>query len=111
DDVAELVEGAEVKTVRAGEVVLAEGDAPDSVGGQDVYIIRRGSMIVQKELGGKPVFLSYVPAGSYVGEMALIDQAPRSATVKAAIRSEVIRLPGEAFARLLEKKPDLLRKA
>jgi len=111
DDVAELVEGAEVKTVRAGEVVLAEGDAPDSVGGQDVYIIRRGSMIVQKELGGKPVFLSYVPAGSYVGEMALIDKAPRSATVKAAIRSEVIRLPGEAFARLLERKPDLLRKA
>jgi Fe-S-cluster-containing dehydrogenase component len=43
--------------------------------------------------------------------MALIDKAPRSATVKAAIRSEVIRLPGEAFARLLEKKPDLLRKA
>ncbi|MDE2621113.1 MAG: cyclic nucleotide-binding domain-containing protein, partial [Sphingomonadales bacterium] len=105
-DVAELVDGAEVKTVRAGEIVLAEGDT-----GQDVYIIRRGSMIVQKELGGKPVFLSYVPAGSYVGEMALIDRAPRSATVKAAIRSEVIRLPGEAFARLLEKKPELLRKA
>ncbi len=105
-DVAELVEGAQVKTVRAGEVVLAEGDE-----GQDVYIIRRGSMIVQKMLGGKPVFLSYVPAGSYVGEMALIDKAPRSATVKAAIRSEVIKLPGEAFARLLEKKPELFRKA
>jgi len=111
EDVAELVEGAEVKTVRAGEVVLAEGDAPDSPGGQDVFIIRRGSMIVQKALGGKQVFLSYVPAGSYVGEMALIDHAPRSATVKAAIRSEVIRLPGEAFARLLERKPDLVRKA
>ncbi|MBU3991819.1 MAG: cyclic nucleotide-binding domain-containing protein [Alphaproteobacteria bacterium] len=111
EDVAELVEGAEVKNVRAGEVVLAEGDANDAVGGQDVYIIRRGSMIVQKSLGGKPVFLSYVPAGSYVGEMALIDKAPRSATVKAAIRSEVIRLPGEAFARLLEKKPALFAKA
>ena len=111
EDVAELVEGATVKTVRAGEVVLAEGDAPDSVGGKDVYIIRRGSMIVQKLLGGKPVFLSYVPAGSYVGEMALIDNAPRSATVKAAIRSEVIKLPGEAFARLLERKPELFRKA
>ncbi|MBC2664086.1 cyclic nucleotide-binding domain-containing protein [Novosphingobium flavum] len=111
EDVAELVEGAEVKTVRAGEVVLAEGDSPDAPGGQDVYIIRRGSMIVQKALGGKQVFLSYVPAGSYVGEMALIDHAPRSATVKAAIRSEVIRLPGEAFARLLARKPELLRKA
>ncbi len=106
DDVAELVEGAEVKNVRAGEVLLAEGDE-----GTDIFIIRRGSMIVQKMLGGKQVFLSYVPAGSYIGEMALIDHAPRSATVKAAIRSEVIRLPGEAFARLLERKPELFRKA
>ncbi|HEY0960513.1 MAG TPA: cyclic nucleotide-binding domain-containing protein [Novosphingobium sp.] len=105
-DVAELVDGAEVQNKRAGEVVLAEGDE-----GKDVYIIRRGSMIVEKTIAGKPVFLSYLPAGSYVGEMALIDDAPRSATVRAAIRSEVIRLPGEAFARLLARKPELLRKA
>ncbi|MCB2060144.1 MAG: cyclic nucleotide-binding domain-containing protein [Novosphingobium sp.] len=106
EDVSELVEGAEVQEKRAGEVVLEEGDE-----GKDVYIIRRGSMIVEKTIAGKPVFLSYLPAGSYVGEMALIDGAPRNATVRAAIRSEVIRLPGEAFARLLERKPALLRKA
>ncbi|MCB2072716.1 MAG: cyclic nucleotide-binding domain-containing protein [Novosphingobium sp.] len=106
EDIAELVEGAEVQEKRAGEVVLEEGDE-----GKDVYIIRRGSMIVEKTIAGKPVFLSYLPAGSYVGEMALIDGAPRNATVRAAIRSEVIRLPGEAFARLLERKPALLRKA
>lgn len=105
-DVAELVESAELRTVRAGEVVLAEGDD-----GKDIYIIRRGSMIVEKTIGGKPVFLSYLPAGAYVGEMALIEDAPRSATVKAAIRSEVIRLPGDAFARLLAARPALLAKA
>lgn len=105
-DVAELVQGAEVQNKRAGEVVLAEGDT-----GNDIYVIRRGSMIVEKNIGGKAVFMSYLPAGSYVGEMALIDGAPRSATVKAAIKSEVIRLPGEAFLRLLQKKPQLLRKA
>ena len=106
EDIAELVSGAEVQPKRAGEIVLAEGD-----GGTDIYIVRRGSMIVQKTIAGRPVFLSYLPAGSYVGEMALIDGAPRSATVKAAIRSEVIRLPGEAFARLLAQRPELLRKA
>jgi CRP-like cAMP-binding protein/Fe-S-cluster-containing hydrogenase component 2/thioredoxin reductase len=110
-DIAEVVEAAEVRNVRAGEVVLAEGDPPDAEGGKDVYIIRRGSMIVERTIAGKPVFMSYLPAGSYVGEMALIDDAPRSATVKAAIKSEVIRLPGEAFARLLERKPELLRRA
>ena len=105
-DVAELVDAATIEDKRAGEVVLAEGDL-----GKDVYIIRRGSMVVEKALAGRQVFLSYVPAGSYIGEMALIDDAPRSATVKAAIRSEVIRLPGEAFARLLARKPELLKKA
>jgi cGMP-dependent protein kinase 2 len=106
EDVAEVVAGAEVRDVRAGEVVIREGDT-----GDDIYVIRRGSMIVEKAIAGKPVFLSYLPAGSYVGEMALIDGQPRSATVKAAIKSEVIRLPGEAFARLLARKPQLLKKA
>ncbi|WP_254913004.1 cyclic nucleotide-binding domain-containing protein [Novosphingobium sp. B 225] len=106
DDVAELVAGAEVQNKRAGEVVLAEGDE-----GQDVFIIRRGSMIVEKAIGGKQVFLNYLPAGAYFGEMAVIDHAPRVATVKAAIKSEVIRLPGEAFAALLERKPALRERA
>ncbi len=106
EDVAEVVASAEVQNRRAGEVVLSEGDT-----GTDIYVVRRGSMIVEKLIAGKPVFLSYLPAGSYVGEMALIDGTPRSATVRAAIKSEVIRLPGEAFARLLAKKPQLLRKA
>ena len=56
-------------------------------------------MVVEKNIGGKPVFLSYLPAGSYVGEMALIDGGRRTATVRAAIKSEVIKLDGEAFRR------------
>ena len=65
----------------------------------------------RRTIGGKPVFLSYLPAGSYVGEMALIDGGRRTATVRAAIKSEVIRLDGDAFRRLLDRKPDLLAKA
>ncbi len=106
EDVAGLVEAAEVLDVAAGKVVIAEG-ADD----KDVYVVRRGSMIVEKAIGGKPVFLSYLPAGSYLGEMAAIDGSKRTATVKAAIRSEVVRFPGEAFVALLEAKPKLREKA
>ncbi|MDE8651653.1 cyclic nucleotide-binding domain-containing protein [Novosphingobium sp. H3SJ31-1] len=105
EDVAELVDGATVEEKRAGAVVLKEGDE-----GNDIYIVRRGSMIVERNIAGKEVFLSYLPAGSYVGEMAVIDGSRRSATVRAAIRSEVIRLPGDAFVRLLDRKPELKRK-
>ena len=106
EDLAEVMDSAEVKEVRVGEAILTEGDD-----GDDIYVIRVGSMIVEKTVGGKPVFLSYLPAGSYVGEMALISGAPRSATVRAAIRSEVIRLRGDVFRRLLAAKPRLLEKA
>lgn len=106
EDVAPLVESAEVMQVRAGQVIVTEG-ADD----KDIFIIRRGSMIVEKAIGDKPVFLSYLPAGSYFGEMAVIDGSARTATVKAAIKSEVIRLPGEGFLALLAKNPALREKA
>ncbi|MBO9518452.1 MAG: NAD(P)-binding domain-containing protein [Porphyrobacter sp.] len=106
DDVAELVDAAVVEDVRAGKVVVQEG-ADD----KDIFLVRRGSMIVEKDIGGHPVFLSYLPAGSYFGEMAVIDGSKRTATVKAAIKSEVVRFPGEAFTALLDRKPRLREKA
>ncbi len=105
-DVAALVDSAEVMDVRAGQTIIEEG-AEDT----DVFIIRRGSMIVEKDIGGRPVFLSYLPAGSYFGEMAIIDGLPRSASIKASIKSEVIRLPGEGFLALLDKNPQLRQRA
>ncbi len=105
-DIAPLVEASEVIDVRAGKALITEGDDD-----QDVYIIRRGSMVVEKTIGDRQVFLSYLPAGSYVGEMAAIDGSSRTATVKAAIKSEAIRLPGEKFAALLDNNPALREKA
>ena len=105
-DLDEVLEDAEVKNVRAGEAVVTEGDE-----GRDIFVIRSGSMVVEKLLGDKPVFLNYLPAGSFFGEMSLIDGGRRTATVRAAIKSDVIRLGGDAFARLLEKKPQLAERA
>jgi len=103
EDLKDLLDTAEVQDIRAGQALIEEGGE-----GYDVFIIRRGSMTVEKSIGGKPVFLSYLPAGSYVGEMALIDGGRRTATVRAAIKSEVIKLNGDAFRRLLAGKPALL---
>ena len=102
-DLAEVLDSSEIQTVSAGKPVITEGDE-----GDDIFIIRQGSMIVEKKVGGKQVFLSYLPAGSYVGEMALIGNTRRSATVKAAVKSEVIKLDGAAFKALLARKPVLL---
>ena len=76
----------------------------------DIFIVRTGSMTVEKNLGGKQVFLSYIPAGSYFGEMALVDKSPRTASVRATVRSQVVRLDGRLFRDLLDRKPALKTK-
>ncbi len=101
-DLADIVATARVETVPAGKAVIREGED-----GDDIFIIRSGSMVVEKQIGGKPVFLNYVPAGSYIGEMAVVDGGTRTATVRAAVKADVIRLGGEAFRALLAEKPEL----
>ena len=46
--------------------------------------MRVGSLTISRSIGGRDVVLSYVPAGNYVGEMAIIGGGKRSATAKAA---------------------------
>ncbi len=104
-DLTEVLASAKVREVKPDEAIINEGE-----GGYDVFIIRSGSMIVEKQIGGKPVFLSYLPAGTYVGEMALIDGGQRTATVRAAIKSEVVQLNGDVFRALLARKPALAAK-
>jgi CRP-like cAMP-binding protein/Fe-S-cluster-containing hydrogenase component 2/thioredoxin reductase len=105
EDIQDVLAVAEVREVKTGEIVVREGDES-----YDIYVVRSGSMTVEKTIGGKQVFLSYIPAGSYFGEMALIDGGRRTATVRAAIRSEVIRLNGDVFRALLARKPLLAAK-
>ncbi len=106
EDLTGVLDSYKIETVPVGKTIINEGDD-----GDDIFVIRSGSMVVEKKINNKPVFLSYVPAGSYQGEMALIAGGKRTATVRAAIKSEVIRLEGAAFRQLLEKKPRLLEKA
>lgn len=104
-DIAEVVESAETISVRAGETIIAEGDES-----YDIYVIRVGSMVVERTIAAKTVFISYLPAGSYVGEMALIEGGRRTASVRAAVKSEVIKLNGDAFRSLLDRNPALLER-
>jgi CRP-like cAMP-binding protein/thioredoxin reductase/ferredoxin-like protein FixX len=104
DHLEELLATAQALQVAPGAVVVNEGEK-----GRGLYIIRSGSMMIEKEIGGKTVFLSYIPAGGYFGEMALLAGGSHSATVRAANRSEIVRFELEAFRRLLEREPELTR--
>ena len=62
----------------AGEIIFSENDV-----GESAYIIERGRVEVLKMLDGKNVHLAYLGAGEPFGEMGMIDEKPRSATVVA----------------------------
>lgn len=81
---------------RAGAVVLAEGDA-----GQEAYLVERGTLRVSR--GGAT--LAELGPGSWVGEMSLLLDERRSATVTAVTAVQLRRVTKETFARLLADDP------
>ncbi len=103
---ADLVASSSVVEFKRDEVLIQEGDDKDD----SVYLIRKGSVTVSVRQNGRDVVLAYVPAGNYVGEMALMMQRPRTATVKAAIATEAIRMDSAHFRALLDRDPELRRK-
>ncbi len=102
-DLRALLETARIDRYNAGDILFSEGDPGDAL-----HLVRVGSLTISRNIGGKDVVLSYVPAGNYIGEMALLGDSKRSATARAAIATETIRLEGSAFKQLLQRDP-LLR--
>ena len=102
EDLAEVVETATIENFKQNQVLFDQGDE-----GETVYLIRRGSVTISRRIGGKDIVLAYVPVGHYVGEMALVSKAKRSATVRAAVATETINIDGAAFLRLLERNATL----
>jgi CRP-like cAMP-binding protein/Fe-S-cluster-containing hydrogenase component 2 len=102
DELIEIANSSEIKTFKSGEILFNEGDEADAL-----HLIRKGSVSVSKRLDGRSVVLNYVASGNYVGEMGLISDAPRSASVTAAVASETIRIDGSAFKNLMASNPKL----
>ena len=82
----------------AGEVVIVEGATTT-----DFFLLRRGTASVTRR--GNQV--AKLQAGDHFGELAVLDPAPRNATVTMTSDSEVIMLPQRAFWTLLHELPPL----
>ena len=81
-----------------GDILFHEGQP-----GRNLYVVLRGELqiIVRSPDGDAEVVVGRVQAGSLVGEMAVLEAAPRSASVRAAGPCELLSMPGRAFAELV----------
>ncbi len=70
-----------------------------------MYLVRKGELSVFLEKDGEEVELAKVPEGGMIGEMALFDRLPRSASVKAAVDCEITLISYDEFSKLMKQIP------
>ena len=89
-------------TYNQGDVIFREGDE-----GNALYIIRSGFVKVSKIQDGKDKIVAYISHGNYFGEMALLENDKRSATISAFTKTEVVQVLKEDFTDLLNNHSEM----
>jgi CRP-like cAMP-binding protein len=85
---------------QAGEVIVQENDF-----GETAYVIGEGQVEVSKKLHGQNVHLAYLGVGETFGEMSMIDEKPRSATVTAVTETVVSEIRRDDFFNSFQTDP------
>ncbi len=100
---AEIEKHANSRHYPRNAIILNEGDTSDSL-----YVILSGKVkIYLNDENGKEVILNYQEAGEYFGELSLIDDIERSASVMTVKKSNFAIISKQDFRAVLGKNPDI----
>ena len=106
----QLADAATEVDVDAGEPVVREGENADAF-----YVVVDGELgVAARGEGGQRILLDSLGAGEFFGEIGLIEQIPRTATVTAFTRTHLLRIEGDDFLQALTQStpsPALLDRA
>lgn len=92
-----------LRDLAKGEAVFTEGDK-----GNYMCFISQGTLNIVKDIDGKrDVIISTISRGKSIGEMAMVDHSPRSATAIAAKDTVLIIMGRQAFDLILERHPKI----
>lgn len=104
-ELADILSGAEKCIIEPGQIIISEGSS-----GHFMYIIIDGDVEITKKLaGGGTKALTKLGAGNCFGEMALIDNSERSATVISVSKCVMLRLSETEFRKNLPAGAKLYR--
>jgi signal transduction histidine kinase len=99
-DLDDLYGMAETVALRAGAVLMEEGDPGDSL-----YVVAEGTFEISKRTGEREVVIAGSGPGDVIGEISLLEGSPRTATVRAASDARLVKISREAFTQLLGRSP------
>jgi CRP/FNR family transcriptional regulator, cyclic AMP receptor protein len=98
---ATLTRTMRARRFRRGEVLFHEGDPGDAL-----FIVASGAVkVVVPSEDGEEAILATLRRGDFLGELALLDGAPRSASAIALEATEAMALPREQFRALVASEP------
>lgn len=98
-----LVPAGLARTFKSGQLIFAAGDPGDGF-----YIVESGSVRISAVVGqNEPRVLATIGPDDFFGEMAVLDDAPRSATATAEVETTTIFLGRDRLLQLVERQPQL----
>jgi signal transduction histidine kinase len=104
DDLTRICSESTDVRLAPGEVLFREGEP-----GDHAFVVAAGQVEVLKATGSRDALLAVRSEGDVIGEMALLEQAPRSATVRARSEAELVSIPRAALDELLTTSPAAAR--
>ncbi len=87
--------------LQRGEFLFVEGDKGNFMG----FVVHGVLEVLKKSATGENVIIARLTKGSSIGEMALIDKSPRSATVVSRQPTTMLTLTSKGFDKLAENSP------
>ncbi len=98
-----LAERGRPKRFAAGDPIMRQGDASDAL-----HVITKGRVRVERSQAGETsLILAELGAGDVIGEMGLLDSAPRSATVTALEDTETLEIHATVMALVVIQYPQV----
>ena len=95
-ELGRLAAVAQERRVPSGTVLTTEGEA-----GDEFFVVAEG--MAQASIKGRRV--GSIPAGSFFGELSLLDQGPRTATVTAELPTRLVVLTAKDFGEVIDDVP------
>lgn len=89
---------------KAGETIMQQGDK-----GESAYIIEEGTVEIYIERGGRIQNVGTRGPGALIGEMAIVDDAPRTATIRALQNCKLLEITRDDFANRLATSDPVLQ--
>ena len=89
-------------TFKAGEVLFRQGDAGDAA-----YILIGGEADVISETPNGPQTVATLKRNDIIGEIAILCDVPRTATIKAASELVALKVTKELFFRMIQDFPEM----